>query len=65
MSESMVWVTDLQMAPIDQLMAAYLETMRRINVDQTTMGFSPGVDGKVIPRHPVYPTASAISGMSR
>src|SRR5204862_687600 len=39
----------------------YFETMRRMNVDQMTMGFSPGVDGKVIPQHPVYPTASAIS----
>ena len=54
-------VKDLQMAPIDKLMAAYFETMRRMNVDQMTMGFSPGVDGKVIPQHPVYPTASAIS----
>jgi len=54
-------VKDLQMAPVDKLMAAYFETMRRMNVDQMTMGFSPGVDGKVIPQHPVYPTASAIS----
>jgi len=54
-------VKDLQMAPIERLMAAYFETMRRMNVDQMTMGFSPGVDGRVIPQHPVYPTASAIS----
>ena len=54
-------VKDLQMAPIDRLMAAYFETVRRMNVDQMTMGFSPGVDGKVIPQHPVYPTASSIS----
>ena len=54
-------VRDLQMAPLDKLMAAYFETMRRMNVDQMTMGFSPGVDGKVVPQHPVYPTASAVS----
>ncbi len=54
-------VKDLQLAPLDRLMAAYFETMRRMNVDQMTMGFSPGVDGKVLPQHPVYPTASAVS----
>ncbi len=54
-------VKDLQMAPIDRLMAAYFETMRRMNVDQMTMGFSPGVDGRVVPQHPVYPRASPVS----
>jgi para-nitrobenzyl esterase len=54
-------VRDLQMVPIDKLMAAYFETMRRMNVDQMTQGFSPAVDGKAIPQHPFFPTASTVS----
>src|SRR5262245_58357586 len=54
-------VRDLQMVPIDKLMSAYFETMRRMNVDQMTQGFSPAVDGKAIPQHPFFPAASTIS----
>src|SRR6185369_6887116 len=36
-------VRDLQMVPLDKLMSAYFETMRRMNVDQMTQGFSPAV----------------------
>ena len=54
-------VRDLQMAPLDKVMAAYFETMRRMNVDQMTQGFSPAVDGKAVPQHPFFPAASAVS----
>ena len=54
-------VRDLQMVPIDKLMSAYFETMRRMNVDQMTQGFSPAVDGKAIPQHPFFPAASTVS----
>jgi para-nitrobenzyl esterase len=54
-------VKDLQMVPIDKLMSAYFATMRRMNVDQMTMGFSPNVDGKAVPQHPFFPAASAVS----
>jgi len=54
-------VKDLQSAPIDRLMSAYFETMRRMNVDQMTQGFSPGVDGRAVPQHPFFPTASTVS----
>jgi para-nitrobenzyl esterase len=54
-------VRDLQTLPLDKLMTAYFETVRRMNVDQMTQGFSPLVDGDVIPRHPFHPTASSVS----
>jgi para-nitrobenzyl esterase len=54
-------VRDLQGVPLERLMAAYFEVVRRMNVDQMTQGFSPVVDGTVIPRHPFHPTASAVS----
>jgi len=38
---------------------AVLKDMR--DADQMTQGFSPTVDGKVVPQHPFPPTASAIS----
>jgi para-nitrobenzyl esterase len=53
--------SDLQAVPLDRLMSAYFETVRRMNVDQMTMGFSPVVDGTAIPGHPFHPTASAVS----
>jgi len=52
---------DLQQLPLDRVMSAYFATVRRMNVDQMTMGFSPTVEGTVIPQHPFHPTASAIS----
>src|SRR6185312_9134624 len=52
---------DLQAVPIDRMMRAYFATVRDMNVDQMTMGFSPTVDGKAVPRHPFAPTASEVS----
>jgi para-nitrobenzyl esterase len=54
-------VRDLQSVPLEKLMSAYFETVRRMNVDQMTQGFSPLVDGDIIPKHPFHPTASAVS----
>jgi para-nitrobenzyl esterase len=52
---------ELQTLPLDQLMSAYFATVRAMSVDQMTMGFSPNVDGVVIPQHPFYPKAAPIS----
>jgi para-nitrobenzyl esterase len=52
---------DLQAVPLDRLMRAYFATVRSMNVDQMTMGFSPTVDGTAVPRHPFHPTASEVS----
>jgi para-nitrobenzyl esterase len=52
---------DLQAVPLDRLMRAYFATVRSMNVDQMTMGFSPTVDGTAVPRHPFHPTASDVS----
>jgi para-nitrobenzyl esterase len=54
-------VRDLQSVPLERLMSAYFEVVRRMNVDQMTQGFSPVVDGTVVPQHPFYPRASAVS----
>lgn len=54
-------ITDLQTVPLEQVMRAYFATVRSMNVDQMTMGFSPTVDGAAIPAHPFHPTASAVS----
>ena len=42
-------------------MRAYFATVRSMNVDQMTMGFSPTVDGTAVPQHPFHPTASDVS----
>jgi len=52
---------DLQAVPLDRLMRAYFATVRSMNVDQMTMGFSPTVDGTAVPGHPFHPTASDVS----
>jgi para-nitrobenzyl esterase len=52
---------ELQNVPLDKLMGAYFATVRRMNVDQMTLGFSPNVDGTAIPQHPFHPQASAVS----
>lgn len=52
---------DLQAVPLERMMSAYFAAVRSMNVDQMTMGFSPTVDGAVIPRHPFHPTASDVS----
>jgi para-nitrobenzyl esterase len=54
-------VRDLQQLPLDRIMSAYFAVVRKMNVDQMTQGFSPVVDGTVIPAHPFHPTASAVS----
>jgi para-nitrobenzyl esterase len=54
-------VRELQALPLDRVMRAYFETVRSMNVDQMTMGFSPTVDGTAVPRHPFHPTAADVS----
>jgi para-nitrobenzyl esterase len=54
-------VRDLQALPLERIMSAYFATVRRMNVDQMTMGFSPTVDGVAVPRHPFHPMASDVS----
>jgi para-nitrobenzyl esterase len=54
-------VRELQSLPVDRIMSAYFAVVRSMNVDQMTMGFSPTMDGRVVPRHPFYPTAADVS----
>jgi para-nitrobenzyl esterase len=54
-------VRDLQTIPLDRLMSAYFDVMRKMNVDQMTQGFSPLVDGDLVPQHPFHPTAATAS----
>jgi len=54
-------VRELQRLPVDRIMGAYFTVVRSMNVDQMTMGFSPTVDGRIVPRHPFHPTASDVS----
>jgi para-nitrobenzyl esterase len=54
-------VRQLQTLPLTQIMAAYFQVVRDMNVDQMTMGFSPTVDGNFVPRHPFHPDASNVS----
>jgi len=54
-------VRELQNLPVDKIMSAYFAVTRSMNIDQMTMGFSPTVDGKAVPRHPFAPTASEVS----
>ena len=52
---------ELQSFPVERIMGAYFEVMRKMNVDQMTEGFSPAMEGKILPQHPFYPTASDVS----
>ena len=52
---------ELQKLPLDKIMGAYFQVVRRMNVDQMTQGFSPLVDGTFIPAHPFHPVASGVS----
>jgi len=54
-------VRELQNLPVEKIMSAYFAVTRSMNVDQMTMGFSPTMDGKAVPRHPFAPTASDVS----
>jgi para-nitrobenzyl esterase len=52
---------ELQTVPLATLMSAYFKVVRRMNVDQMTMGFSPTVDGTAVEQHPFHPQAAAVS----
>ena len=53
---------DLQNLPVQKIMSAYFAVVRDMSgADQMTVGFSPTMDGNVVPQHPYYPTASAVS----
>jgi para-nitrobenzyl esterase len=54
-------VRELQSMPLNRIMSAYFQVVRRMNVDQMTQGFSPLVDGTFIPQHPFHPVASNVS----
>ena len=55
-------VRELQKLPVDKIMAAYFAVMRdQPDVDPNIAGFDPTVDGKILPQHPFYPKASAVS----
>jgi para-nitrobenzyl esterase len=52
---------ELANVPLATLMSAYFATVRSMNVDQMTMGFSPTVDGTAVAQHPFHPQAAAVS----
>jgi para-nitrobenzyl esterase len=55
-------VRDLQKLPVEKIMAAYFAVVKdNPGVDQSLGGFSPCVDGKILPQHPFYPNASPVS----
>ena len=55
-------VHKIQHLAVDQILIAAAAVDRDLgDADLDTMGFSPSVDGKIIPQHPFYPTASPIS----
>jgi len=51
---------ELQTLPVEKIMGAYFALSNRI-ADQMTEGFSPCVDGSILPAHPFDPAASPIS----
>jgi para-nitrobenzyl esterase len=53
-------VRALQSVPLDKLMPAYFAASRKHRFNQATTGFAPVVEGKVLPRHPFHPAASAV-----
>src|SRR5215472_4311692 len=51
----------LQTVPLGKVMAAYFAVAKdNPNLDQSLI-FSPTVDGKILPQHPFYPSASPVS----
>jgi len=55
-------VRALQKLPVEKIMAAYFAVMKdNPDVDPSFGGFSPTVDGKILPQHPFYPNASSVS----
>lgn len=55
-------VRALQKLPVEKIMAAYFAVIKdNPEVDPSLGGFSPTVDGKILPQHPFYPNASPVS----
>ena len=55
-------VHELQKLPVGQIMSAYFAVMKdSAGVDQSLAGFSPTVDGHILPQHPFHPKASPVS----
>jgi para-nitrobenzyl esterase len=55
-------VRALQKLPVEKIMAAYFAVLKENSgVDPSLGGFSPTVDGKILPQHPFYPKASPVS----
>lgn len=55
-------VRALQQVPIEKIMAAYFAVVKdNPSVDPSFGGFSPTVDGKILPQHPFHPGASPVS----
>jgi para-nitrobenzyl esterase len=54
-------VGELQRLPLDRIMSAYFDVVRKMNVDQMTQGFSPLADGTIVSQHPFHPTAAPVS----
>jgi para-nitrobenzyl esterase len=51
-----------QTLPLEKIMAAYFAVVRENStVDPSLGGFSPTVDGKILPQHPFHPSASPVS----
>jgi para-nitrobenzyl esterase len=55
-------VRELQELPVGKIMAGHFAVIKdHPGVDQMTAGFSPTVDGKILPQHPFHPNASPVS----
>jgi para-nitrobenzyl esterase len=55
-------VRELQKLPLGQIMTAYFAVMKdNAGADQSLTGFSPTVDGHILPQHPFHPKASPVS----
>jgi para-nitrobenzyl esterase len=55
-------VRSLQQLPVEKIMAAYFAVVKdNPSVDPSFGGFSPTVDGKILPQHPFHPSASPVS----
>jgi para-nitrobenzyl esterase len=55
-------VQALQKLPVEKIMAAYFAVVKENpGVDPSLGGFSPTMDGRILPQHPFYPNASPVS----
>lgn len=55
-------VHELQKLPVERILTAYFAVVRdERGVDQTVNGFSPAVDGTILPQQPFQPAASPVS----